>query len=135
MNAPIASRLGTRVNLAVGGEVISGVVCSVSLPFSVISVTSKVSFVFVFAPLDAQRGTVAYKYSIPSAGESHDATGNYTISPAGTDGTLLLSLTVSDHVVFKGFDGNLPLRSEVRTHLETGAEAPHGEQSGDDYTR
>jgi len=93
-----------------GGEAISGVVCSVSLPFSVNSVTPKISFVFVFAPLDARHGKVAYKYSIPSAGESHDATGNYTLSPAGTDGTLLLSLTVSDHVVFKGFDGNIPLR-------------------------
>jgi hypothetical protein len=93
-----------------GGEAISGVVCSVSPPFSVNSVTPKVSFVFVFAPLDARHGTVAYKYSIPSAGESHDATGNYTLSSAGTDGTLLLSLTVSDHVVFKGFDGNIPLR-------------------------
>ena len=93
-----------------GGETISGVVCSVSLPFNVNSVTPRISFVFVFAPLDAQHGQVSYKYSIPSAGESHDATGNYTIGPADKDGTLHLSLTVSDHVVFKGFDGNIPLR-------------------------
>ena len=93
-----------------GGEVISGVVCSLTLPFSVNSVTPRVSFVFVFAPLDAGHGKVTYTYSIPSAGESHNATGTYTINPAGTDGTLLLSLTVSDHVVFKGFDGNIPLR-------------------------
>ena len=93
----------------VGGEAISGSVCSVSLPFNVNSVTPKVAFVFVFAPLDAQHGRVTYTYSIRSAGETHDAKGNYTISPAGPDGTLLLSLTVSDHVVFQGFDGNIPL--------------------------
>jgi hypothetical protein len=93
-----------------GGEVISGVVCSLKLPFSVNSVTPRVSFVFVFVPVDAGHGRVTYAYSIPSAGESHDATGNYTISPAGADGTLLLSLAVSDHVVFKGFDGNLPVQ-------------------------
>ena len=95
-----------------GGETISGVVCSVSLPFSVNSVTPKVSFVFVFTPLDAQHGKVIYRYSIPSAGESHDATGTYTISPASPDGTLLLSFVVSDHVVFKGFDGNIPARDK-----------------------
>ena len=93
-----------------GGEVISGVVCSLKLPFNVNSVTPRVSFVFVFAPLDLKHGQATYAYSIPSAGESHDAKGNYTISPADTDGTLLLSLAVSDHVVFKGFDGNIPVR-------------------------
>ena len=107
-----------------GGETISGVVCSVSLPFSVNSVTPRVSFVFVFAPQDAQHGQVTYKYSIPSAGESHDATGNYTISPAATDGTLLLSLTVSDHVVFKGFDGNIPLQYKFDLVPSTTATCP-----------
>jgi hypothetical protein len=93
-----------------GGETISGVVCSLLLPFSVNSVTPRVSFVFVFAPRDTGHGQVTYAYFIPSAGESHDAKGNYTISPASADGTLLLSLAVSDHVVFKGFDGNIPLQ-------------------------
>jgi len=93
-----------------GGEVISGVVCSVKLPFIVNSVTPRVSFDFVFAPVDARHGQVTYSYSIPSAGESHDAKGNYTIRAASEDGTLLLSLAVSDHVVFKGFDGNIPNR-------------------------
>jgi hypothetical protein len=92
-----------------GGEVISGSVCSLTKPFSVNSVTPKVAFVFVFVPIDAQHGNMMYTYSIPSAGESHDAKGTYTISPASPDGTLLLSLAGSDHVVFKGFDGNIPI--------------------------
>jgi len=107
-----------------GGETISGVVCSVSLPFSVNSVTPKVSFVFGFAPQDAQHGQVTYQYSIPSAGESHDAKGNYTIGPADKDGTLHLSLSVSDHVVFKGFDGNIPLRYKFDLVPSTTATCP-----------
>jgi hypothetical protein len=93
-----------------GGEVLSGYVCKVTQPFSVTAAAPKVTFVFNFAPLDGQHGKVTYKYSIPSAGEMHDAAGTYTLSPLGTDGTLQLSLAVSDHVVFKGFDGNLPHR-------------------------
>ncbi|HVP21760.1 MAG TPA: hypothetical protein VMS73_07855 [Anaerolineaceae bacterium] len=93
-----------------GGEVISGVVCSLTQPFSVLSVTPHVTFTFYFAPQDPAKGKVTYKYSIPSAGEAHDAAGTYSLSPVGTDGTLQLSLVVSDHVVFKGFDGNIPNR-------------------------
>jgi hypothetical protein len=91
-----------------GGEAISGTVCSTSKPFSVLSVTPHVTFTFIFVPLDAQRGNVTYSYSIPSAGESHDAAGTYTLAGVDKAGTLQLSLTVSDHVVFKGFDGNIP---------------------------
>src|SRR5439155_160620 len=64
---------------------------------------------FVFIPQDAVHGVVTYAYSIPSAGETHDAKGTYTISPPRPDGTLTLSLSVSDHVVFRGFDGHIPL--------------------------
>ena len=84
--------------------------CNLTLPFGVNSVTPHVAFVFQFVPQNAQQGRVTYAYSISSAGESHDAAGSYTISSVGTDGTLLLSLSVSDHVVFKGFDGNIPNR-------------------------
>ncbi len=91
-----------------GGEVISGFVCSLTAPFGVNSKTPKVAFVFSFVPQDATHGQVSYAYSISSAGEAHSATGTYTVSPAGADGTLLVSLTVSDHVTFKGFDGNIP---------------------------
>jgi hypothetical protein len=52
---------------------------------------------------------LTYAYSIPRAGESHDAHGTYTLSLAAPDGTLLLSMAVRDHVVFKGFDGTIPL--------------------------
>ena len=91
-----------------GGEAISGTVCSTSKPFSVLSVTPHVTFTFIFVPLDAQRGNVTYAYSIPSAGESHDAAGTYTLAGVDKTGTLQLSLTASDHVVFKGFDGKIP---------------------------
>lgn len=94
-----------------GNETLSGAVCKLTEPFSVNATTPKVAFTFVFAPQAADHGRLTYAYSIPSAGETHDATGTYTIQPAGTaDGTLVLSMTVSDHVTFKGFDGNIPLR-------------------------
>lgn len=93
-----------------GGETISGTVCSTSKPFSVLSVTPRVTFSFGFAPIDSLKGNVSYAYSIQSAGESHTASGTYTISPVDKSGTLQLSMIVSDHVVFKGFDGNIPNR-------------------------
>ena len=92
-----------------GNERISGSVCSIAKPFMVTSVTPKVTFVFVFVPREVLKGNVSYAYSIPSAGESHAATGTYTISE-GKSGILTLSLVVSDHVKFQGFDGNIPLR-------------------------
>lgn len=72
--------------------------------------TPKVTFNFVFVPAEANRGKVTYAYTIPSAGESHDAAGTYTIQPLVGTVKLVLSLSVSDHVVFKGFDGNIPNR-------------------------
>ena len=93
-----------------GGEAISGVVCSLTQPFAVVSVTPNVTFTFNFFPLDAQHGNVTYAYSIPKAGESHDASGTYSLKPVDKGGTQQLSLSVSDHVVFKGFDGNIPNR-------------------------
>jgi hypothetical protein len=93
-----------------GGESISGIVCSVTKPFSVLSVTPRVTFTFYFVPQNAGHGNVSYAYTIESAGESHDAKGTYTLSPVDKAGTLQLSMSVSDHVVFKGFDGNIPNR-------------------------
>ena len=91
-----------------GGESISGVVCSTSSPFSVAAHTSKAAWTFVFVPRDASHGSVSYRYSIASAGESHDARGTYAIAGAAPAGALQVSLVVSDHVVFHGFDGNIP---------------------------
>lgn len=94
---------------SLGGKSISGTVCSTASPFSVAARTSKAAWTFGFVPRDATAGSVSYSYSIPSAGESHQAKGTYTVSAPTTDGTLHVSLKVSDHVVFKGFDGNIPL--------------------------
>ena len=92
-----------------GGESINGLVCDIRQPFVVNAATSKVAWVFLFTPTgDGGTGNVSYTYSIPSAGESHDATGNYTVTDSDQSGTRHVNLTVSDHVVFKGFDGNIP---------------------------
>ena len=106
---PSARSYVVKQTETLGGEQISGSVCNIAKPFTVTSVTPKVTFVFGFVPREVLKGNVSYAYSIPSAGESHAATGTYTISE-GTSGTLTLSLRVSDHVKFRGFDGNIPLR-------------------------
>ncbi|MCL4506257.1 MAG: hypothetical protein M1434_15455 [Chloroflexi bacterium] len=108
-----------------GGESISGFVCSLTQPFTVLSTTPKVTFTFVFVPQDAQRGKVTYTYSIPKAGESHNAAGTYTLALLDKVGTQQLSLTVSDHVVFKGFDGNIPLHYRFNLVPSTNASCPH----------
>ena len=105
-----------------GKETISGFVCSLSQPFTVQAVAPEASWAFVFVPLSAQKGNVSYAYSIPSAGESHQATGTYTIARLDSAGTLQLSLQVSDHVVFKGFDGNIPVR--YKFNLVPSSETP-----------
>jgi hypothetical protein len=85
-------------------------VCTTSKPFTVNAKTSKVAWVFLFVPRSSAAGQVSYAYSIPSAGESHSASGTYNVSGPADDGSLHVSLKVSDHVVFKGFDGNIPLQ-------------------------
>jgi hypothetical protein len=98
-----------------GHETISGLVCDVRRGFAVSAVAPASSWSFVFTPTGGGgdqgplTGTVVYAYSIPSAGESHDATGNYTVSGADPDGTRHVSMTVRDHVVFHGFDGVIPV--------------------------
>ena len=96
-----------------GGETISGFVCALDKPFAVHMATPKVTFDTGFVPSDNTRGAVTYAYNIPSAGESHEAHGSYTITPPAKDGTLSLAFQVSDHVVFHGFDGNIPLRYKM----------------------
>ncbi len=95
-----------------GGEKISGVACDLANPFDVTSAAPAITFVFRFFPAASDHGQVTYAYSIPSAGESHNATGSYSIQPIKGSNKLHLSLKVSDHVVFHGFDGNIPLRYE-----------------------
>ncbi len=96
--------------ITLGGEAISGMVCSTIAPFSVLSVTPKVTFTFNFVPSSNVKGSFAYAYNLSKAGETHDANGTYSLSKPDPNGTLHLSMTGKDHVVFKGFDGNLPVR-------------------------
>jgi hypothetical protein len=94
--------------MSLGGETISGFVCSLTQPFIVNAATSKVAWVFNFVPQNANQGSVTYAYSILSAGESHNATGKYTISAPDKDGTLHVSLNGSDQVAFNKFNGKFP---------------------------
>ena len=97
--------------VSLGGETISGTVCDVRQPFQVGAVAPRAVWSFMFVPDGAQdghAGALSYAYEIPSAGESHAATGTYTISDSGPDGVRHVALKVSDHGVFKGFDGNIP---------------------------
>ena len=110
----------------VGDETISGEVCSTTRPFSVTISTPKITFNPVFVPADANHGSLSYAYSFPSLGETHDAVGNYTLTNAGTDGTLLLSMTVSDHVVFKGFDGKMPIKYTFNLVPSSNTSCPPG---------
>ena len=93
-----------------GGEVISGAVCNTNKPFDVSYATPKVSFTTHYFPVNSGKGNWVYAYSIASAGESHDAKGTYTLQTTDKVGVLLLSMSGSDHVVFHGFDGNIPSR-------------------------
>jgi len=71
------------------------------------------SILFVFDPHGVYPGingnTFGYAYNIPRAGESHQAQGSYKLT-SNTDGSLKVSLTARDHVVFKGFDGMMPVQ-------------------------
>jgi hypothetical protein len=94
--------------VSLGHETISGQVCSLTTPFVVFAVAPAASWTFNFVPQSADHGTLTYAYNIPKAGESHDAKGTYTLAQADVNGTLLLTMAVRDHVVFKGFDGAIP---------------------------
>jgi hypothetical protein len=94
-----------------GGESISGGVCRLGDAFAVNFVTPRVAFTaqFTRGP-SAVASKVSYAYSIRSAGESHSAKGDYTGQTDAATRTVHISMAVSDHVVFKGFDGNIPNR-------------------------
>ena len=94
--------------MTLGGESISGGVCSLTQPFTVSFTTPKVAFVTAYVPTSASQGTWIYAYDISSAGETHNASGSYTISPPSPDGSLVLTMTGKDNVAFKGFSGPLP---------------------------
>ncbi len=110
-----------------GGETISGEVCSITDAFDVTFKAPAVTFITRFVPQNDSSGNLSYAYSLPKAGETHDATGTYTLSLASADGTLLLSMKVSDHVVFKGFDGIMPVNYEFNLvpSMNTSCSASH----------
>ncbi|HYK96863.1 MAG TPA: hypothetical protein VEU77_00575 [Candidatus Acidoferrales bacterium] len=93
---------------SLGGETISGQVCNLTRPFLVAAQTPKVAWNFAFVPADAARGAFTYAYSITSAGETHSASGTYTITSGG-EGTLVLTMTGTDAVAFTGFSGKFPI--------------------------
>lgn len=97
-----------KQTMTLGGEAISGAVCSLTQPFSVNFNTPKVAFVTGYVPTSASQGTWTYAYNISSAGETHNASGSYTISSPSPDGTLVLTMTGKDNVAFKGFSGPFP---------------------------
>ena len=94
---------------SLGGEKISGQVCSLTMPFTVLSATPKVSWAFNFIPQSASAGGWTYAYNIASAGETHSASGKYSVSAPAKDGSLTLTMTGRDNVAFKGFSGPFPV--------------------------
>ncbi len=107
-----------------GHETLSGFVCDITKPFSVQATAPAVSWPFVFVPQDASKGTFTYAYTIPSAGESHDASGTYTIGPPAMDGTLTLSMKGTDNVAFNGFSGPIPVNYKFDLVPTTAASCP-----------
>jgi hypothetical protein len=93
---------------SLGKETISGRVCSLTLPFDVQTVAPAITFLFHFVPGAADHGQWTYAYSLRAAGETHAAHGSFTVRQVNAGGTLQLTMSGSDHVVFHGFDGNIP---------------------------
>jgi hypothetical protein len=125
LDVPTNGPYSVKQLVSLGHETISGVVCDVRRGFVVNATSPQVSWTFVFTPAgDGGTGAVAYNYNIPKAGESHAATGSYTLSGPDHDGTRHLAFTVQDHVVFKGFDGTIPNRYSF--DLVPGATCPPG---------
>jgi hypothetical protein len=97
-----------------GREKIKGQVCELADGFDVTFETPPAAFKMHFKPdIVAARsiksvplhGTVAYQYSIPRAGETHDATGLYGLAADSAAHRIHVAIEVKDHVRFKGYDG------------------------------
>ena len=97
--------------MSLGRETISGSACDEAQPFDVHFVTRPATFDARFEPATAagQPGQWHYGYGIPRAGESHAAQGTFTLQADLAARALHVTMTGSDHVVFKGFDGNMPI--------------------------
>ncbi|HUO67080.1 MAG TPA: hypothetical protein VMV37_06065 [Gammaproteobacteria bacterium] len=92
-----------------GGEMVDGVVCGIDQAFVVRMQTRPATFDIKFEPADKAHGMWTYAYDIPRAGESHKASGDYTMSPPAADGSRSLTIDGKDFVTFKGFAGPMPM--------------------------
>jgi hypothetical protein len=98
-----------------GDEVVSGGACLPSAGgaaqqrLAVRMTTQTITFLIGFQPTTTSAGSFTYAYSFPDLGESHSATGTYTLSGPAADGMRTVRLTGRDHVVFNGFDGPIPV--------------------------
>jgi Divergent InlB B-repeat domain len=109
VKAPYVGPYTVKQTQTQGGEVLSGGVCKITTPFVVTVAAPAVTFTFTFIPASATNGAWTYAYSIPSAGETHSASGVYSIGLPAPDGTLVLSMTGTDNVAFPGFSGPFPV--------------------------
>ena len=91
------------------GEAVDGIVCAIDKPFVVHMQTRPATFDIKFEPADKTHGTWAYAYNIPAAGETHNAHGEHTISPAAVDGSRALTIDGPDFVAFRGFAGPIQM--------------------------
>jgi hypothetical protein len=72
--------------------------------------TRPATFDIKFEPADPLHGMWTYAYDIPRAGESHKASGDYTMSAPAADGSRSLTIDGKDFVTFKGFAGPMPMQ-------------------------
>jgi len=98
----------------IGGEALSGQVCTLNSDFAVTFETPPVTFQLKLKPQPvtarasaavAMHGTWSYAYLLARAGESHDASGEYDVIEDLAARRLHLEMHGTDHVVFKGHDG------------------------------
>jgi hypothetical protein len=86
------------------GETVQGDICNLTKLFAVMVRTTEVTYAFNFSPEGFEHGKWMYEYSLPSTGETHAASGTYSLDQPDKDGMRLLSMTGSDHVVSEGVD-------------------------------
>ena len=95
------------------GETVAGDICNLSKLFAVMVRTTEVTYAFNFSPEGFDRGKWMYVYSIPSIGETHDASGTYSLDQPDQDGMRLLTMTGSDHVVSAGVGESQPVEYKL----------------------
>jgi hypothetical protein len=84
----------------------AGGVC-IDRAFQIPTHNPSMSMLAMFDPTNGN--AFSYSYSVADLGESHDAQGTYTLTPH-PDGSITVSASARDHVVFNGFDGTITTR-------------------------